>query len=84
MDGENAIITEFPWQVGLLKLYKKDGKYGIIHCGGTLLDSKTVLTAGHCYKSDYDQIKVVVGETFIINEKKKNYNSEGGKYDFNS
>ena len=35
--GRNALKGEFPWQVSI-------GGY----CGGTILSSKTILTAGHC------------------------------------
>ncbi|XP_031774629.1 chymotrypsin B-like [Apis florea] len=39
--GQNAIPHEFPWMVSISR---KGGHF----CGGTILNSKYVLTAAHC------------------------------------
>merc|ERR1711879_821443 len=41
--ANKTVIGEIPWQVGLKK--KSDGE---TFCGGTLINSWTVLTAAHC------------------------------------
>ena len=41
--GGNSAPTPIPWQVSIQK-------YGHHFCGGTILDSCTVLTARHCFK----------------------------------
>ena len=48
LDEENRIIggasapSAIPWQVSIRK-------YGSHFCGGTILDSKTILSAAHCF-----------------------------------
>ena len=45
MGGEDAKEGEFPYQVSLqLKGILGQGHY----CGGSIIDEKTILTAGHC------------------------------------
>lgn len=46
--GRNASVGEFPWQVSVQvrmagKLYH--------NCGGSILSSNTILTAGHCVEN---------------------------------
>jgi len=56
--GVKTEANEYPWQVGLIY----EGKEGI-QCGGSLIDSKTVLTAAHCTEGmDPNEIYVLVGE----------------------
>ena len=54
--GEDAAPGEFPWQVGLVY---SEGSFPF--CGGSLLSSRTVLTAAHCER-DVDNFLVLVGE----------------------
>jgi len=42
--GEDARSNQYPWQVGLMYTDQDTESF----CGGTLLSSDTVLTAGHC------------------------------------
>lgn len=57
--GEDADIRDIPWQVSL---QYSDGFH---FCGGSILSSKWVLTAGHCMNSDPNPSdkRVVVGMT---------------------
>lgn len=43
--GEQTEISHFPWQAGLVR---KGGSQPF--CGGSLINSKYVLTAAHCVK----------------------------------
>merc|ERR1711970_1055500 len=51
-------VNEYPWQVGLI-----DTSSGRPYCGGSILSSKTILTAAHC-TAGYDarSLTVVVAE----------------------
>jgi len=57
----NGITTEeneYPWQVGLAS-----GNGGVPYCGGSIVSSKTIVTAAHCTKgTSAGNIWVVVGE----------------------
>jgi len=87
--GQNADKNEYPWQVALKY---NNNRYPF--CGGTLLNSKTVLTAGHCLEGvRANQFKVVLGEHNLeINENEqvievsyvryKDYNTETLNNDF--
>lgn len=49
--------NEYPWQVALVS---KNGEAGTPFCGGSLISSRTVLTAAHCGSSA--SMAVLVGE----------------------
>lgn len=44
---------EYPWQVAILR---KEGGDNVFVCGGSLIDSRHVLTAAHCIQSHRPQI----------------------------
>ena len=46
--GEDADKDEYPWQI--LLLYNNS-----FRCGGSILNGRTVLTAGHCVDHDPEQ-----------------------------
>lgn len=41
VDGEEATIEEFPYMAGVVNL-------GLTSCGGSIINSRSVLTAAHC------------------------------------
>ena len=48
--GRNASEGEFPWQVSI-RAKSSLGDFSHI-CGGSILSSNTIVTAGHCVKND--------------------------------
>ena len=56
--GSTAQLNQYPWQ--LLVLYIADNMKGRILCSGTILNIRTVLTAGHCCDFDTEQRYVYV------------------------
>ena len=58
--GENA-QSPIPWQVSLR--YENYHNYNSHFCGGTILDSTTILTAAHCNEWHYPlgSLKIVAG-----------------------
>lgn len=60
VQGEIAPIGYYPWQVGIYLV--NDG----LLCGGTLIDTKHVLSAAHCFHSldmeDLSQFKIVLAD----------------------
>lgn len=45
--GENAKLGEMPWLARIVFKYP-DGSPNTYECGGSILDSRTILTASHC------------------------------------
>jgi len=62
--GENAKLGEFPY---MALLGYRLGKVYYYLCGGSVLNSKYVLTAAHCHSDDQPIEQVVVGEHTINN-----------------
>ncbi len=49
INGQEASISQFPWQVYVEGgPFKEGGKTFITSCGGSILDSTHILTAAHC------------------------------------
>ena len=59
MSHSPDVVSPIPWQVSLR--YENWGNYKHF-CGGTILDSTTILTAAHCYRSG--SLKIVAGTMF--------------------
>eukprot|EP00092_Neocalanus_flemingeri_P028964 GFUD01031447.1.p1 GENE.GFUD01031447.1~~GFUD01031447.1.p1 ORF type:complete len:524 (-),score=108.55 GFUD01031447.1:89-1660(-) len=57
--GEDADPGEFPWQVSLARM--SSGRPHLI-CGGTLISSRSVLTASHCLKLSASNYQVWLGK----------------------
>ena len=45
MGGSDAVLGEFPWQVSIREFFDNPGSHV---CGGSILNSRWVLTAAHC------------------------------------
>ena len=66
--GGNFAPTSIPWQVSLLTMYTGHDDDKVIVCGGTILDSKTILTAAHCvdklFGYELKSTEIQAGSTF--------------------
>ena len=68
--GTVAKPEEFPWQV-VFRWESNIGRTGV-ECGGSLIDKKWVVSAGHCFENGPlpppNELKVVLGEFDVWNE----------------
>ena len=68
--GGQKAESPIPWQVSLRRCSTGNCQQSVVfYCGGTILDSKTILTAAHCVDSqgvDYTQHFVMAGSTSVL------------------
>merc|ERR1712112_264861 len=58
VDGQDAECNEWPWQVRIQRKIE-DGSWSKQHCGGTLINSRHVVTAAHCIRTE---MAVIIGD----------------------
>ncbi|CAG7724316.1 unnamed protein product [Allacma fusca] len=59
-NGEDARPGQFPWMVSFQRFYPTQNKFSH-DCGGTIIDRRHILTAGHCYKKGSQGYRILVG-----------------------
>ncbi|XP_023567185.1 serine protease 29-like [Octodon degus] len=70
--GQNAPLGKWPWQVSL-KVYNYHLSAWVHRCGGSLIDSKWVLTAAHCIhhrNADPSTYRILAGDVYLYGHQK--------------
>jgi trypsin len=57
--GQDTQSGEFPWQIALQRRYGQTFSH---RCGGSILNERWVVTAGHCVKGGGKLLRVVAGD----------------------
>lgn len=63
INGDDALPGEFPWQCSIR--FSSNS----LHCGGSLINSRFILTAGHCVDTKHQFTVVCGGNTFLTPSK---------------
>jgi trypsin len=66
--GQDADISDYPWQVALLE---SSGELTFAFCGGSIIDNFWILTAAHCVEDGFN-------ENLYIRAGSDNYYAQGG------
>jgi len=61
--GADTDVNEYPWMVGLYKRGRT-----LPSCGGTLINSQWIVTAGHCHDDSFPLDVAVLGEHDVLVE----------------
>ena len=67
MGGSNVPAGAAPYAVALLSGTSRDGEdFQRVFCGGSVVGSRTVLTAAHCVSATRGRLEVLVGRTNLL------------------
>ena len=64
--GQEASISQFPWQVYLEANFEENGSHVVGACGGSILDSTHILTAAHCVDVEGTTVQHPAGDFTVV------------------
>jgi Trypsin len=64
--GQEASISQFPWQVYVEAKFEENGKSIVGACGGSILDPTHVLTAAHCVDAEGTTVQRPASEFTVM------------------